>query len=463
MTSTETPGRATESATLDAVTTAPASSNGSLYGRLWRMVPRELGFLLPNLPIVIVANVLLWVGISTGFGLLVTFVGIFIVIATLYIARGFGTLELVRLRGAGRPEIRRPNWNPHRVTGFWANIFSTVLNPHYWLYLVHGLVVNIAVGVITWAISFTWVVTGLSGVTYWIYSRWIPTGDRGWRLYDWVRGSFFPSWNMDAQSADNLLYFVLGAIFLATLPFVTRGLTMVHYGIARGMLGRFRVAELEGEVAGLSASRTAAVSAEGTSLRRLERDIHDGPQQRLVRMQMDLASADRQLANDPDRARVLIAEAMEQSREALEELRALSRGFAPPILLDRGLVAAIESLADRSPIPVRIVNVLQPGTDLPQEIERNAYFVASEMLTNVAKHSGASDIELRLELRRVPEPDATWLDVVVADNGSGGAVAQPGHGLAGLEERLRGLGGTLEISSPDGGPTMISAHLPVTY
>jgi signal transduction histidine kinase len=154
---------------------------------------------------------------------------------------------------------------------------------------------------------------------------------------------------------------------------------------------------------------------------------------------------------------------MEQSREALEELRALSRGFAPPILLDRGLVAAVESLADRSTIPVRIVNLLQPGTNLPQEIERNAYFVTSEMLTNVAKHSGADDIELRLELRRAPEPDATWLDVVVADNGSGGAVVQSGHGLAGLEERLRGLGGTLEISSPTGGPTMISAHLPVAY
>ncbi|MET4781483.1 sensor domain-containing protein [Glaciihabitans sp. UYNi722] len=463
MTTTENSAMAAESATLDAVSTTSATPKGSLYGRLWRTVPQELGFLLASLPIVIFATVILWVGISLGIGLLLTFIGIFIVIATLYVARGFGTFELIRLRGAGRPVIKRPNWNPYRVSGFWANIFGTVLNPHYWLYLVHALLVNIVVGAVTWAVSFAWVVTALSGITYWIYSRWIPTGDNGWTLYDWVKRTFFPAWNMDPQTADALLYFLIGAIFLATLPFVTRGLTMVHYGIALGMLGRFRVAELQGEVAGLSASRTAAVSAEGTSLRRLERDIHDGPQQRLVRMQMDLASADRQLADDPEKARTLIAEAMEQSREALEELRALSRGFAPPILLDRGLVAAIESLSDRSTIPVRIVNLLAPGADLPQEIERNAYFVAAEMLTNVAKHSGANDIELRLELRRIPEPDATWLDVVVADNGIGGAIAQPGHGIAGLEERLRGLGGTLEISSPAGGPTVISAHLPVTY
>jgi signal transduction histidine kinase len=190
-------------------------------------------------------------------------------------------------------------------------------------------------------------------------------------------------------------------------------------------------------------------------LRRLERDIHDGPQQRLVRLQMDLAAAERQLDSDPEKARGLLTEAMQQSKEALEELRALSRGFAPPILLDRGLIAALESAADRSPVPVKIVDELG-SAQIPQEIERNAYFVVSEALANVAKHSGASETTVR-----VWTDDSPSLMVAVFDNGSGGAVATAGHGLAGLEERLRGLGGTLDVQSPAGGPTSVVANLPL--
>jgi signal transduction histidine kinase len=108
------------------------------------------------------------------------------------------------------------------------------------------------------------------------------------------------------------------------------------------------------------------------------------------------------------------------------------------------------------------VNELPDGIELPQEIERNAYFVASEALVNAAKHSGATAVELRVATRRLPETDETWLDVTIIDNGAGGAFTIAGHGLAGLEERLRGLGGTLELSSPAGGGTTVSAHLPIT-
>ena len=142
--------------------------------------------------------------------------------------------------------------------------------------------------------------------------------------------------------------------------------------LARGVLAAFKSDALLKEVADLTDSRGAAISAEGHSLRRLERDIHDGPQQRLVRLQMDLAAAERQLDTDPEKARGLIAEAMEQSKEALEELRALSRGFAPPILLDRGLVAALESAADRAAIPTRVMSeryspgaLVEPLSELP--------------------------------------------------------------------------------------------------
>jgi signal transduction histidine kinase len=130
--------------------------------------------------------------------------------------------------------------------------------------------------------------------------------------------------------------------------------------------------------------------------------------------------------------------------------------------MDRGLAAALESAAVRSTVPARISSELPPGFELPQEIERGAYFVASEALTNAAKHSGATRIEVAVGLRRLPESDETWLDLTVTDDGRGGAATADGHGLAGLDERLRGLGGTLEVLSPVGGPTVVSAHLPIT-
>jgi signal transduction histidine kinase len=127
--------------------------------------------------------------------------------------------------------------------------------------------------------------------------------------------------------------------------------------------------------------------------------------------------------------------------------------------LDRGLLAALESAAARSTIPVTVDSELPDAIELPQEIERNAYFVASEALVNAAKHSGATQIELHLTLRG---GEQSWLDLTVTDNGTGGAVVVPDHGIAGLDERLRGLGGSLEIVSPEGGPTVVSAHLPVS-
>jgi len=170
---------------------------------------------------------------------------------------------------------------------------------------------------------------------------------------------------------------------------------------------------------------------------------------------MDLASAERQLDADPEKARELIAEAMQQSKDALDELRALSRGFAPPILLDRGLLAALESAATRSSIPASVVDELPPGTKLDQEVERNAYFVASEALTNAIKHSGATEVEIRVAITGAD------LTLSVRDNGAGGAATKSGHGLAGLRERMRGVSGSLEVHSPSGGPTLVTARLPL--
>lgn len=440
-------------------TQEPNSSES--YGQRWRAVPRELLFHAPTVIIVSVAFTVLVTLFSTGASLLAIFVGIFVLTATLWSARWFGELELKRLELAGIPGIPRPRWKASS-SGFWSKVLTPLADGHGWMYLIHGMVVNFAVGLFTWAVVLTWVAAAPGGLLYWIWSAFLPDDDFSLSdvIVSFVTGGAVTGGD---RASESIMNFILGAIFLLTLPFITRGLLRLHHVIARGMLGGWWSDDLAQQVDDLSASRGAAISAEGHSLRRLERDIHDGPQQRLVRLQMDLAAAERQLDSDPDAARTLIEEARVRSQEALDELRALSRGFAPPILLDRGLVAALESLASRSALPVTVTSGLDASVDLPQEIERNAYFVASELVANAAKHSGASAIGLTVGLRRIPESDDWWLDVAVGDDGTGGAASVEGHGLAGLEERLRGLGGTLELDSPPGGPTVATGHLPITY
>ena len=207
------------------------------------------------------------------------------------------------------------------------------------------------------------------------------------------------------------------------------------------------------QITGLQEQKQAAASAEATALRRLERDIHDGPQQRLVRLAMDLGRARQQLDTDPEAARATIEEALGQTRETLDELRALSRGIAPPILTDRGLSSALAALAARSPVPVDLaidpdLGRLDPG------VETTTYFVVAEALTNVAKHSHATQCTVTVARA------SGLIGIVVADDGVGGASIAKGHGLAGLADRVRAAGGTLSVTSPTGGPTEIRAELP---
>lgn len=431
------------------------------YGRYWLGLLPELGYLLLQLPVAIISITVLMTLFWTGVGMIPIFVGVFIVLLSLFVARGLGLFEVLRLRGALFPAITTPRWDrTAREGSALTKMLAPLVDGHYWLYLLHGALVNPIVAIITWSITIAWLSVALAGVLFPFYAMWVPGGG------EWLGTVFLGEGSgalafLASDVARATLICIVGVIFLLTLPFVTHALTWVHHGIARGMLAAFRSEELQVQMADLSASRTAAVAAEGTALRRLERDIHDGPQQRLVRLQMDLASAERQLEKDPDAARQLIAEARSQSKEALEELRALSRGFAPPILLDRGLVAALESLAVRSPLPTQIEPFLPADLELPAELERNAYFIAAEALTNVAKHSGARNAWVRLEVQPASDGATTWLDVVVTDDGVGGASAVAGHGLAGIEERVRGLGGRVEFVSPVGGPTHVIAHLPL--
>ena len=445
-----------------ATTTTDAAPRRRGYWSLWAGVPRQLGFLILTMPIAIVGLVLVSSVFFTGIGTIALVFGIFIVVASLYMSRWFGVVELVRLRWAGRPPIAQPVWSRDgREEGFWRSVFAPFVDGHYWLYLLHTLVINPIVSVVSWSLTIAWLSTALGGTTSWIWRRYIPENGREFWLHDVVLDFLFPgnTFAIDPSVGEPVFEFVVGLIFLATLPFVFLGLTAMHSIIARGMLGAWRSEALEREVSRLSASRGAAVQAEDASLRRLERDIHDGPQQRLVRLQMDLASIERALERDPEAARAMLGEAREQARDTLDELRALSRGFAPPILQDRGLAVALESLGARSVVPVTLEIDLPADAAVPASIERNVYFVAAELLTNAVKHSGASGIRLRASVRDTGIT-GWWIDLWVTDNGRGGAMLATGHGLAGLEERVRGLDGILVIDSPEGGPTSIGAHIP---
>jgi signal transduction histidine kinase len=201
----------------------------------------------------------------------------------------------------------------------------------------------------------------------------------------------------------------------------------------------------------LEETRAGAVDQQESELERIERDLHDGAQARLVALGMSLGMAEQKLASDPVAAQALLAEARQGTREALEELRSLARGIHPPVLADRGLEAAISALADRTPLQVNVAVDLARRP--PRVVETAAYFVAAEALANAGKHAGATrvDIEVRDE--------AGELRVEVADDGRGGADAA-GVGLRGLARRVEALDGRLEVVSPAGGPTTIKAVLP---
>ena len=201
----------------------------------------------------------------------------------------------------------------------------------------------------------------------------------------------------------------------------------------------------------LESTRAGVVDVQETELRRIERDLHDGAQARLVALGMSLGMAEQKLAGDPQAARDLVAEARVGLEEALRELRDLARGIHPPVLTDRGLEAALAALTDRSAVPVHL-HADVPGRP-PAAVETAAYFVAAEAIANAGKHAGASRVDVRLART------AASLVVEVADDGRGGADAT-GTGLTGLRRRVEALDGTLELASPAGGGTVLRAELP---
>jgi signal transduction histidine kinase len=203
----------------------------------------------------------------------------------------------------------------------------------------------------------------------------------------------------------------------------------------------------------LTASRARIVEASVAERRRLERNLHDGAQQRLVTLAVHLRIAQESLREDPAAAEAMLASVGEELKLALEELRELARGLHPAVLTDRGLEPALQSLASRAPFPVEIVGV--PALRLDEGVEAAIYYVVAESLTNAAKHANAT--EARVEISTNDE----GVVVEIRDNGSGGASMDRGSGLRGLADRIEALGGQLHLKSPSGGGTVVLTTLPV--
>ncbi len=256
-----------------------------------------------------------------------------------------------------------------------------------------------------------------------------------------------------------VLLWVAALAGLLVVPFVAPLLTQVDLQVVRGLLGQDpeeEIAELSERVETLTSSRTQTVDSVEAERRRIERDLHDGPQQRLVAIAMDLGMARQRLAQDPQGAGELLERAHAGAKEAIVEMRHVARGITPPVLADRGLDAAVSALAARSAVPVHVEADEVPRLD--PTTEAIGYYCVSELLTNVTKHSRAQQAWVHLWVQQ--EQNRAMLLLEVTDDGIGGADPARGTGLLGLRQRAASVDGTLTVHSPAAGPTRVLVRLP---
>ena len=357
---------------------------------------------------------------------------------------GFGFL----LTGLARFERARAGWTfdlaipehplkRSRRTDGWAWLHTTVLqyaDARTWAGILHGFIVSV-LGLIS--LIAVWVFT--HGIV-WLFvpSRSADGFGFGFGLFD----SGVPTW----------LVMLLGLVLALVSVAVMVGLAMAHRAVSRQLLVPDRERELRQEATQQSHARQQALSAADIERARIERDLHDGLQPRLVSIGMTLGMARRRLENDPVEAGELIEEAHESVKTATAELRQLVRGFQPAVLQDRGLDAALSALIGRSSTPMDV------RVDLPHRYSSRAeatmYFAVAESLTNAAKHAGPASVRVDLN-----EHDGRLVARIV-DNGRGGAHRVPGGGIDGVANRVAAAGGTYRISSPEGGPTEIEVTVP---
>ena len=431
------------------MTPAAVELQPSLFLRVLRQLGWDTQYVLLGFPLGIIAIALVMAGFATGLGTVVIWIGLPVLFGTLMLARALATVERARIA----PVLGRRMPHPYYKKagpGFWRRVLTPMADAQSWLDLVHAIFRFIP-STIAFAFTVAWWSSAIGGLTFVLWDWSIPRGPDNTDLTELLGLG-------DAWSTRVIFYSAIGVFFALTLYPVVRGVALLEALFARGMLSgvnelREQVVEARAARDTARAQKAAAVSAEATALRRLERDIHDGPQQRLVRLAMDLGRAEQQFATNPEAARAAVAEALAQTRETLDELRALSRGIAPPILVDRGLQAALTALAGRCTIPCELDADQMPRLD--PMVESTAYFVVAEALTNVAKHSFATEVQVSLK-----RGDA-GLMITVADDGVGGASLAKGHGLAGLEDRVQAAGGVLALDSAAAHGTTLRAVLPL--
>jgi signal transduction histidine kinase len=357
---------------------------------------KEISHLLANLPASIIGFVYVVTMLATGAGLAVTVVGLPLLAAGLRGSRQLGKLERGRARRLLGLRIDEPSPLPVRRTGFFGWLWSSLKDPVGWRAVLYGLI-RLPWGIATFTVTLV---------------------------------SLFVLWPV--------------------LPFIARGLTNVDRAMVRGLLSPSD--ELERRIAELESDRGVVVDTAAADLRRIERDLHDGAQARLVNLAMGLGLAKEKLLEDPDAAASMVDEAHGEVKLALQELRDLARGIHPAVLTDRGLDAALSSIASRCTVPVKVSTELE--TRPAAAIEGIAYFTVSELLQNVSKHSGARSASV--DLWRSDDR----LLIQVRDDGRGGAGVDGGTGMAGLADRLGAVDGLFIVDSPVGGPTVITAELP---
>jgi signal transduction histidine kinase len=314
-------------------------------------------------------------------------------------------------------------------------------DPATWRDLFY-LMILFPLGIVWFTVLSIAVALPLSLIATPIFFRWwapFSFVDEGWQ------------WLVIDTTGEAFVAAAFGVALLFLVPAVIKGMAGVHGAVAVALLGPTESARLSAEVQGLRVSRGRGLDAAEFERRQIERNLHDGAQQRLVALAMGLGMAKEKLEDDPEAARALVEEAHEHAKLAIVELRDLARGISPAVLADRGLDAALSALAAQAPVPVDVSCRLVER--LPAPVESTAYFVAAEALANVAKHSRASLAAVTVSR------EGDQLLVEIHDDGVGGADAN-GNGLAGLASRVEAIGGQLTVDSPSGGPTVIRAELP---
>ena len=412
-----------------ATASAPALTSSA---RLRRMGADAL-YLLTGLGMSIVAFTVWMTGItlSLTFGLLI--VGFPVVLATFAAFRALADIERRRAALAlGEPlvgDYRRPP-EDRRLA---ARLKAVFHDPQRWKDVAYHLLFSV--------IGFTW---GTIWLTLWGFVIGSITLPAWW----WAMPSDAQYVGMTLETWQQTLG--AAAIGVAVLPvtlFAQRGLAASQAALARWLLAPSLAARVER----LTETRAGAVDVATAELQRIERDLHDGAQARLVALAMDLGMAEERFDRDPESARELVGEARLEAKRALAELRDLARGIRPSLLAERGLGPAIAALAARSPVPATATCDVHRRPPAP--VETAAWFVVSEALANTAKHSGAGRATVWVTMRHGD------LHVAVVDDGRGGA-DPGGAGLKGLAQRVEALDGSLEVNSPPGGPTVVRAVLP---